>query len=210
MASKRRRTYSSPLRAEQMDRTREKLIEAGVELLTQETDAEISVRTVAARAQVSVPTAYRHFADRDTLLDAMAHWIDDQISSSIPVPSSFDTASEWLRVIYANFDRNDRLMRAQLRTPAGQSLRARNQKARKPKLLEMTKRSLPSTSPDGRRRFTAILQLLANAPAWISLHDQWEMDGAEAGRVVSWAVETLFAEIRRHPTALDDPRATAP
>jgi AcrR family transcriptional regulator len=185
-----------------MDRTRAKLIEAGVDLVADAGGDELTVRRVAARAGVSVPTAYRHFPDRDALLEAMAVWIDARISGP-HVPETADGLPAWMRHIYEGFDANDRFMRAQLSTPAGRALRARNQKARNPKLAEMVKRSFPAATAATLRRLTALIQLLGNVPAWVSLHDNWGMDGTEAGRVTEWAIETLLAEARRRPTALD-------
>jgi AcrR family transcriptional regulator len=201
-ASRQRRSYDSPLRAEQMDRTREKLIEAAIDVQTEEGGDKLTVRLVAARAGVSVPTAYRYFPDRDALFDAMAVAIRERFAGPV-VPATLDGLPAWVRHIYAGYASNDRLLRAQLNTPVGRLLRAKNQKARNPKLVEMTKRSLSSATPTTQQRLTALMHLLVHAPAWVALHDQWGMSGVEAGNVTTWAVETLLAEIRRHPSALD-------
>jgi AcrR family transcriptional regulator len=185
-----------------MDRTREKLIEAGIDIVTEPGAEELTVRRVAARAEVSVPTAYRYFPDRDALYAAMALWINAQIAGP-SVPTTAEGVPAWARQIYERFERNDRLMRAQLNTPAGRALRAKNQKARYPQLLEMTRRTFSSQSAVAQKRLTALIQLLVNVPAWVALHDNWGMSGPEAGEVTAWAIECLLAEARRHPRALD-------
>jgi AcrR family transcriptional regulator len=200
--SRKNRSYESPLRAEQMDRTREKLIAAGVDIVAEAGGEELTVRLVAARAGVSVPTAYRHFPDRDALVSAMALWVNEKIGG-VDVPRSFEDATAWIRQIYARFEINDRLMRAQLNTPAGRQLRAKNQKARHHMILGMTEASFPSATPVMQHRLAALVQLLVNVPAWVSLHDNWGMGGVEAGAVTGWAMETLIAEVRRNPSALD-------
>jgi AcrR family transcriptional regulator len=201
--AKRPRSYESPLRVEQADRTREKLIQAGVELVVEAGGEELTVRRVAARARVSVPTAYRYFTDRDALLGAMAEWIDAQIRGPSGLPRTADEIPRWVRLVYERFEQHDRLMRAQLSTPAGRVLRARNQNARMPELREMMERSFPAASPTTQHRLTAILQVLVNLPAWLSLHDAWGLSGVDAGRLMAWALETVSAEIRRNPNALD-------
>jgi AcrR family transcriptional regulator len=200
--NRRNRSYASPLRAEQMDRTREKLIQAGIDIVADAGGEELTVRLVAARAGVSVPTAYRHFPDREALVDAMALWINTRVAGP-SVPTTADGVPAWVRHIYANFENNDRLMRAQLSTPAGRQLRAKNQKARLGMLGAMTKQSFPSATPVAQHRLTAIIQLLVNVPAWVSLHDNWGMNGVESGALTGWAIETLLAEVRRNPTGLD-------
>ncbi|RMI31226.1 TetR/AcrR family transcriptional regulator [Nocardia stercoris] len=48
------------------------LVRAAVELLEEEGAAELSLRAAARRAGVSAAAPYRHFADRDALLSAVA------------------------------------------------------------------------------------------------------------------------------------------
>jgi AcrR family transcriptional regulator len=200
--SRRQRGYESPLRAEQVDRTRDKLIEAGIDLVADAGGEELTVRRVAARAGVSVPTAYRYFPDREALLERMADWINRRMAGP-GVPERAEDVPGWIRLVYRNFEANDRLMRAQISTPAGRLLRARNQRARLPRLKEMVGRSFPEASAVTQHRLTAMLQIIVNVPAWLSLHDNWGMDGTEAGQLTGWALETLFNEVRRHPGALD-------
>lgn len=185
-----------------MDRTREKLIEAAVDIVVEESGEELTVRSVAARAGVSVPTAYRHFPDREVLVQQMGEWINGKIAG-FNVPTKIDEAAEWMRSIYLAFESNDKFMRAQLNTPSGRAVRASMRKVRNQVLADMVKASFPAATPTVQRRFAAIIQTLVNVPAWVSLHDYWGMSGAEAGHVISWAMEHLISELRRRPSALD-------
>lgn len=208
-AARRNRPYESSLRAEQMDRTREKLIEAAVDLVVDDGGEELTVRRVAARAGVSVPTAYRYFPDRDVLFQQMANWINDRISRG-PWPGSMPEANSWVKGIYQGFEENDKFMRAQLITPAGRTIRAANQKARHASILTLVKNSHPEASETSLRRMAALVQLLVNVPAWVTLHDNWGMNGKEAGDVTVWAIDVLYAELRRNPRALDLDEPAAP
>lgn len=203
-AARRSRTYESPLRAEQMDRTREKLLDAAIDLVAEAGSDELTVRRVAARAGVSVPTAYRHFPNPEALFEAIALAIHTRIGGP-RIPDTLDEAPAWSRVIYKNFETNDRLMRAQLNTPAGRRLRARNQKARAPLFVELAKRSFPDASPAAHVRIAALQSLLVTVSGWVSLHDNYGVDGDEVGAIAAWAIETLLAELRRNPHALDFP-----
>lgn len=201
-ASRRRRTYASPLRAEQMDRTREKLLEAGVDLVAAGGSEEVTVRRVARHAQVSVPTAYRYFPDRDSLLEAIATWSSSKVIGG-SAPDSVDGIADWTRLIYLNFEANNRFMRAQLNTPAGRAIRMKSRKRRSEAVVETVAKSFPRASPDAHRRLAAILRALVNVHTWVALNDDWGMSGKDAGELVAWAVKTLVAEARKHPAVLE-------
>ena len=73
------RTYSSPLRAEQAEQTRDRIVQAAVDLLAEGDAGDLSMPDVAERAGVSVRTVYRSFATKDELLDGVIEWINDHI-----------------------------------------------------------------------------------------------------------------------------------
>jgi AcrR family transcriptional regulator len=65
-----KRPYQLKQRAERRDRTRQKIIEAAIELHQAQGMAATSMRDIAARAKVGTVTVYRHFADEATLVGA--------------------------------------------------------------------------------------------------------------------------------------------
>lgn len=70
------RPYQMKLRAEQQERTRQRITESAVELHGTVGPARTSISAVAARAGVRRSTVYRHFADEGALFDACtAHWL---------------------------------------------------------------------------------------------------------------------------------------
>jgi len=195
-----------------MDRTREKLIEAAVDLVAH-SEEELTIRRVAAHANVSVPTAYRYFPDREELLKELAAWINARIAGA-KVPENLEEAAAWVEHIYRAFEQNDKFMRAQLNTPEGRAIRERNRKSRNVMLRSMVAASFPSASETTTRRLGALIQLLVTVPGWVSLHDNWGMSGDEAGRVTAWAVTTLVDKLRSDLTTLEfdtaAPAATEP
>src|SRR5215472_671353 len=71
-----RRTYRSPLRDERVVQTRERILEALVQVLARNGIAELSIPLVAREAQVSIPSVYRYFPTKKDLfaaLDDYAH-----------------------------------------------------------------------------------------------------------------------------------------
>jgi len=65
------RPYSSPLRDSQAQRTRELILDALTDLLATNSPQEVTTRAIAERAGVSQPTVYRHFPDRQALLEGL-------------------------------------------------------------------------------------------------------------------------------------------
>src|SRR5215469_17927495 len=75
-AKAKRRTYRSPLRDERVIQTRERILEALVQVLARNGIAELSIPLVAREARVSIPSVYRYFPTKRDLfaaLDDYAH-----------------------------------------------------------------------------------------------------------------------------------------
>ncbi len=64
------RTYQSPLRAAQMDALRDRIAAAAAELHAEKGALQTSFKEIAARADVAVPTVYKHFPDLEALIPA--------------------------------------------------------------------------------------------------------------------------------------------
>lgn len=82
-------------RVDQLERTRVAIIEAAAEFVVSEQDpAAFTMQAVADRAGVSHRTLYRHFQDRQDLVDATGKFLDAQFGGE--EPTQFD---EWLSAI---------------------------------------------------------------------------------------------------------------
>jgi AcrR family transcriptional regulator len=74
-------------RAEQVDETRQRIVEATVELHGSVGPAATTIAAIADRAGVTRLTVYRHFPDEDALFGACsAHWISRQ---QLPDPGAW-------------------------------------------------------------------------------------------------------------------------
>lgn len=84
-------------RTGQLERTRTAIVEAAAEFLSSESDPrEFTMQAVADRAGVSYRTLYRHFEDRQDLIDAAArHW-EQQLGMAVDEITDFD---EWTGAI---------------------------------------------------------------------------------------------------------------
>src|SRR6185369_9302549 len=102
--------------------TRDRLLEAAIDVILDDGADELSLREVARKAGVSAPTAYRHFPTRPELLDGVIAFIDRrmQIPQAVATVDDFIAA---LPAIHRSFADNARFMRAYLRARAAADLR---------------------------------------------------------------------------------------
>lgn len=78
-------------RTNQLERTHSAIVEAAAEFLFDESEpGEFTMQAVADRAGVSHRTLYRHFDDRQSLIDAVGRHLEDQIESPVEQPTDFD------------------------------------------------------------------------------------------------------------------------
>jgi AcrR family transcriptional regulator len=199
--SQAKRTYASPLRAEQANQTRERILEAFAEQVVDGGLADFSIERVAARAGVSPRTVYHHYPRRDDLLDAINDWIDQRFGASTLSP---DTTAEELvtqiEEVFRLFDQHETLIRAQLMTRLGQSLRARGRTRRRPVVEQVVRDAAPGMPPAMQKQVAAVIHYLASSEAWRSFRDESGLSGAEAGRAVAWALRTLIGSLQAAST----------
>ena len=197
------RTYESPLRAEQVERVRESILKAAVELVALDGHAELSLRKVALRSGVSVPTVYRYFPSLEALSAALFGHINTLFGFA-RMPSTLDGVLALPPVLYQGFEANDLLVRAYQHSP----LRKEHQKTRYPMIRKVVDAALPELPERARNGVAAMVQMMLSGQTWISLHDHWSMDGKEAGEWTAWSIRTLIDAARRSPQKL--PGAPAP
>src|ERR671932_458783 len=101
------------IREEHSEATRQRILEALAEHLSEQGDKDFSFPALAKRAGVSIPTVYRHFPTRDALMDGFAEWARQQYAfASYESPS--DELPKVAQVIYASFEQPEPLTRAMM------------------------------------------------------------------------------------------------
>lgn len=109
-----KRRYRQTYRAEKTENTRQRIIEAAMDLHGTVGPARTSLSEVADRAGVSRPTLYAHFSREGELFRACTmHWIS---LDPLPDPSGWleiveprDRVESALSEIYAHFERNEEM-----------------------------------------------------------------------------------------------------
>jgi len=186
------RTYSSPLRAEQAEQTRARIVQAAVDLLSAGDAGDLSMPEVAERAGVSVRTVYRSFASRDELLDGVIDWINDRIEARAGQPPETREHYEagTSAVITALFE-IEPLYRALFATAAGRASHRRTSPVRQDGVRQAYAAAMQDLDDDAARRLGALLHLTASSHAALFMKDYWDLSPEDAGRAIQWAIKVL-------------------
>ena len=190
---KEKNTYRSELRAEQAAATRERIVAAATN------DAapwasELRFDEVAAKARVSVRTVYRHFPTQRDLKNAvMARIIEG--SGWNPDEATADNLGE---MIAGAFEYFGPLLESGAKAAPAEPVEM--QRLRGQRLAMIERIVAPYTKgmdPELARGISAVLAGLVRIQFLRAMHEQWELDGAQSGRAVAWAIDTLLGELRR-------------
>lgn len=190
--------YRSPLREEQAARTRERIEQAAAALLDDSPSPEdITFKAVAKRAGVTEMTVYRHFPTREDLLRGLWRQLNARMGAGIGMPASVDELLAQHGDLLRGFDRIAPQILASITTPQGREMRAALNPQRRRAFRAIVDEAARDLGPAARTRAAAILQLLHSAHAWMSLRDQWGMDGREAAEATRWAIDVLLQQLRK-------------
>ena len=183
------------LREEQVALTRRRIIDAVAELLLEADPSALSVPVVAERAGVSIRTVYRHFEDKAALVESVAEIDDPALSLPLPALDGSDLCS-YLRRAWSDEVQRPHL-RAQLKTDAGQQVRAQRRKSQRP-LLDAVMAAWSVRLPDeSQRRLIDLVQLMTGSAALVELTEVLGESTDEAAASATWAVEALLLHARR-------------
>lgn len=188
------RVYTSPVRAEQSEATRQRIVDAVVHRLSQG-DTNWSVQDIADEAGVSARTVYRHFASRDELVDGVLGWVNDVIADRRPASDlhSADDLADAAAPAFGFIAEHQDLYRVVLTTALGRASHRRTTGRREAELRAALAEELAGLGKAAGDRLLGITHLLSSSQALLFLDDYWGLDSREAARAVGWAVRVLAA-----------------
>lgn len=189
------RAYDSPLRDAQAAATRERIIEAVVDLLVSEHPGTLSMPTVAERAGVSVGTVYHHFGSKEGLFEAVNEAVDARVTPEHGI--RYEHLEEDLVRFWTLVERESAYFRARDASPAGREvsrkrLPRRRQQARRI-LAEACADELP---PAKVERLAALLNALVSSGAFFRLRE-FGLSVEEAAETAAFAIKTIVEQARQ-------------
>lgn len=203
------RTYNSQLRQSQAEATREKILESMAAIYEEGGRIETAtVRAVAARAGVREITVYRHFPNRELLLQGLWTWLNRRSGVTVGLPESGDELVGKLAPLYASFEAAPAHILATIRTAEGLKIRESLNGEREAAFMAILDAAAPDLPPTERRKAAAVLQLLYSAYGWVSMREQWDLDGEASAQAAAWAAQILLADLQARGSAPIRPAET--
>lgn len=190
---------TEPVREAAKRATRDRIVRAVADLVTDAHPAAFSVPAVAKRAGVAVATVYRYFPTKEALLDA-ASLVGGESSREEfgDRPTSFAELTDLLPAYWHEISTQHLgLARSQWASPAGRDLRRRRWEGKRIAThAAMTGHGIDPHSTEGRR-LEAVTDVLTSSTALLELHDKAGLPVDEAAGFVLWAVDQLVAATKR-------------
>ena len=185
---------SEDLRTQQMALTRRRIIDAVLELLAEGHPAAISVPEVSRRSGVSIATIYRYFPSKEQMLDATAFegvTPREEVLRRDPDP---DNLGPFLERTWADLERIEPMVRAQLSTRLGQDVRKRRTRGRDAVVVEVLARKGLDPERDETRRLARLGAMLTSSAVYL---DQLDFPRRQAIADLAWAVKALTDATRQ-------------
>lgn len=188
--------YESPLRTEQAQATRERILAGVRTMFEQDPDNALGFDELAIVSGVNRRTIFRHFPTKEALLEAF--WNDANASLGVRFwPESEKDLTALPPALFASLDGIDGIVRASHASGAGRQMRLQANEERQAAFRKSLAEISKGLAPERSKQLEATVQLLFSATAWQTMKDYWSLSGEEAGKAAAWAIEALLNAARR-------------
>lgn len=193
----RRRAEARPsIRAEHAERTRTRLIEAGLALLARGAE-DLTLRAVAVEAGISERTLYRYFETREQFAEALSPRLRER--SSVPLPGSAEALNTYARALFETFERNRPLIEGMLASEGAREdlrrSRARNLEA----MRALIDASFPRAPKRDRIAAATALRVLLAGSSWVYLRVSCGLENEALIAHAEWTIEAILARLGSPP-----------
>ncbi len=184
------RRYDNSGRRAQALRTRRRIVDAAITCLGRP-GGRLNMADVGRKANVALPTVYKHFRTRDRLLAAVKLRVDET-DARPPVPDSPSALRGEVPALHAFFRARAGIVRAITYQADLSALREAAFRARDANMQRALAVDTAHLSPDEERALRALLVRVIAAPAWLELKDRHRLPDDVITRMTEWAVHALL------------------
>lgn len=189
------RPYRSPLRANQQEEVRSRILAKVGEVLADPSMTEVPIPEVARRTGVSVRTVYRYFPTKEALYDAFNEAA--QKRHGINLPEQMDDLPGLANEVFRGFETHADEYRAWRFSKIALEARAQR-KQRQKKAFAKTLAPLTAHLDEATGRgIAAVVHSLVSSETWLTMVDTWGMTTDQAAAAVGWTIETLKTRLER-------------
>ena len=190
------RAYASPLRRDQADATRRRIIDAFLER-GRAGASDISLPELARYAAVSVPTVYRHFPTRADLFQATVAYADALVPAPANVDFSDGNLGPALEAVFAHRNQVADLLGPIGNSPLVWDVRREVTVPRRRAYMErLIDQWVPGITEVDRRRLSDILVVLVSAATASAFRGYCDSSSSETADRVQWLLESVIKDAR--------------
>jgi AcrR family transcriptional regulator len=203
-----KRAYSSSLRDRQADLTRELILRATAEAITDDPLFGFSMQEVADRAGVSLRSVYRHYPGRKQLFEALYDWVSTrlEVPALLRSVTTVEDLPSLAAPLFARFDSEAPLVRASVLASLALGTQPATRAEWDRDAFAIFRAEMPNLASDEARRAWALVRLLFTSRVWLSLSERFGLDTASAAEAIEWAARVLLEDLQRR----NDDRAATP
>jgi len=192
--------YDSPLRREQAEQTRARIVAAALGLIVGGVEG-LTMQDVAKAAGVALRTVFRHFPTRDDLLDAT--WQAMQVRmGETPEMTSLDELTGFLPELFGRYGAMEDQIRGAMFARTFESSRRRLGADRARKMRQAVAAQFTGGDERSRAMAASAAYTLTVPLVSIVLKEAFGLTSPEAARASAWAIRTLAAAYAENPVAL--------
>ncbi len=188
---KEKHAYTSRLRQEQKNRTREQILEGLVRTMAHGI-AVLSIPTVAREAGVSVPTVYRYFRTKRDLIEALGSYLVQKIGfGQVQLPHSPEELTAMVENLFISYEGLDETLRAAAVSEFSYEARKKALPARLKIIEEALAPVRTKFNEKDWIRLRNIVLVLSSTATVRAFKDYLDLSGEEAADSVNWAILRL-------------------
>ena len=182
-----RRSYDNSARRQMAAQTRDRIVDAGSELV-HEFDSwdwrDLTFRAVAERAGVGERTVYRHFPTERHLHAAVMQRLETEAGVSYE-DVTLDNLGAVTARVFASLQRFS--VRETFPIPSDSAFVSSDERRREA-LLRAVADAAPELSPQQRHKVAGLLDVLWSPASYERLVGVWGLDGDDATAAIDWAM----------------------
>ncbi len=188
-----RRPYDSTLRRQRAEETRDRIVEAGCELLAESSVRDwgaLTIRAVAERAGVNERTVYRHLTNERGLRDAVMRRLEQRAGidlDALELGAVADVARRIFTTVAAH--------PPDPAPPLDPTLDAASRREREA-LLRALRPHTEGWSDADRTAAAATINALWRVDVYQHLAGDWELDRDQAIAAIAWVISLVESAIR--------------
>jgi len=189
-------TLTKTHRDRQRDATAEIILDAVGRCLEDVELAELTFTQVARMAGLGERTIYRHFPNKEALLDGWWRAHKARLGQEA-FPDTLAALLDFPVKAFPSFDEEAEIMRGAVLSPQGRAMTLSRNEERQAAIRRAVQAELsPEASDEIVLTVCASVQLIQSATAWLTMRDYWDLKGDQSGQIARRAIQAIFTAAR--------------